>query len=74
MFVHTNLRLLSRKNPGYNENVSQMWDVGADEFDSMDRGSVGMLEITDLSLNESTLEIVILSSGDNNEGWDNATE
>lgn len=51
-----------------------MWDVGADEFDSMDNGSVDILEIANLSLDEPTLETVIFSSGDNNEGRNNATE
>ena len=74
VFVHTNLRLLSRNNPSYNEGVSQMYDAGADEFDSMNESSVDMLEIANLSLDKPTLEAHILSSDDNNEATNNATE
>ena len=37
-------------------------------------GSVGMLEIANLSLDEPTLEAHILSSGDNNKGRSNVAE
>ncbi|KAK2662963.1 hypothetical protein Ddye_001537 [Dipteronia dyeriana] len=30
VFVHTNLRLLSRRTPTYNKGVSQLWDIGRD--------------------------------------------
>ncbi|KAK3184882.1 hypothetical protein Dsin_032168 [Dipteronia sinensis] len=62
VFVHTNLRLLSRRTPTYNEGLSQMWDIGADGFDSMEMENAGMLEIADLSLDEPQLEGVLFSS------------
>ena len=58
-FVHNNLRLLSRRSSNYNEGKSKTWDVGEDGFESMDIENVGLLEITDLSLDESELEVVL---------------
>ncbi|KAG6520646.1 hypothetical protein ZIOFF_017705 [Zingiber officinale] len=54
VYVHYNLRLLSRS-PHYNEGESKMWDVGADEFDSMDMEGAAILEIANLSLDEPEL-------------------
>ena len=59
VFVHNNLRLLSRRSPSYNEGESKMWDVGRDGFDSMDIENVGLLEIVDLSLDEPELEAIL---------------
>ncbi|KAG6510198.1 hypothetical protein ZIOFF_028207 [Zingiber officinale] len=50
VYVHYNLRLLSRRSPHYNEGESKMWDVGADGFDSMDMEGAAILEIVNLSL------------------------
>ncbi|KAK2648223.1 hypothetical protein Ddye_015712 [Dipteronia dyeriana] len=58
VFVHTNLRLLSRRTPSYNEGVSQLWDVGGDGYDSMEMENAGMLEISDFSLDEPQLDDV----------------
>ena len=33
VYVHNNLRLLSRRSPNYNEGESKMWDIGGDGFD-----------------------------------------
>nr|CAD1832641.1 unnamed protein product [Ananas comosus var. bracteatus] len=57
VYVHTNLRLLSRKAPEYIKGETKMWDVGGDSFDTFD--SVGLLEIANLSLNEPDLESVV---------------
>ena len=65
VFIHSNLRLLSRRNPSYNEGVSRMWDVGGDAFDSMEAGNVGLLEIANLTLEESSLEDAIINNEDN---------
>ncbi|KAH7557045.1 hypothetical protein JRO89_XS11G0035900 [Xanthoceras sorbifolium] len=64
VYVHTNLRLLSRRSPTYNEGPSQQWDVGGDGFDSMNMDNSGILEIADLSLDEPDLEAVLFSSSD----------
>lgn len=62
VFVHSNLRLLSRRSPNYHEGENKMWDVGGDAFDSLD--GVGVLEIADLSLDEPDLEVVLFVDGE----------
>ena len=59
VFVHNNLRFLSRRSPNYNEGESKMWDVEGDGFDSMDIKNVGLLKIADLSLDEPELEAIL---------------
>ncbi|XP_020415467.1 uncharacterized protein LOC18782979 [Prunus persica] len=61
VFVHSNLRLLSRKRPEYKEGETHMWDVGGDAFDSMDLENAGVLEIANLSLDEPDLEGIIFT-------------
>ncbi|XP_059665957.1 uncharacterized protein LOC132311848 isoform X2 [Cornus florida] len=66
VFVHSNLRLLSRRTPQYNVGETKMWDVGGDAFDSLE-GS-GILEIANLSLDEPDLEAMIFTDeGDGND-------
>ena len=62
VYVHNNLRLLSRRSPNYNEGESKMWDIGGDGFDSMDIENAGILEIADLSLDEPELEAILFDS------------
>ncbi|KAL8464162.1 hypothetical protein ACS0TY_033905 [Phlomoides rotata] len=57
VYVHNNLRLLSRKAPQYMKGESKMWDVAGDAFDSMD--DVGILGVANLSLDEPELESVL---------------
>ena len=54
VFIHNNIRLLSRNNEEYKEPSSKMWDVGGDEFGSME--DTGILEFAELSLDEPELE------------------
>lgn len=54
VFVHNNLRLLSRETPEYMQGETRMWDVGGDAFDSFE--GLGFLEIANLSLDEPELE------------------
>ncbi|MCI31222.1 hypothetical protein A2U01_0052434 [Trifolium medium] len=54
VFVHSNLRLLSRNSPQYNQEETKMWDIAGSEFGSLD--DCGILEIADLSLDEPELE------------------
>lgn len=54
VYVHNNLRLLSRKAEEYAKGETRMWDLGGDTFDSLD--GVGELEIANLSLDEPGLE------------------
>lgn len=59
VFVHSNLQLLSRKTPQYNEGKTNMWDVGGDGFDSLE--GTGILQIANLSLDEPELEVMLLT-------------
>ncbi|KAK9278737.1 hypothetical protein L1049_028313 [Liquidambar formosana] len=61
VFVHSNLRLLSRRTQQYKEGESKMWDVGGDAFDPLD--GAGILEFANLTLDEPELEIEILGEG-----------
>ena len=65
VYVHNNLRLMSRRSPNYNEGKSKMWDIGGDGFDSMDIENAGILEIADLSLYKLELEAILFDSEGN---------
>lgn len=54
VFIHNNLRLLSRNSDQYLDESTKMWDVGGDAFDSME--DVGFLEFAELSLDEPDFE------------------
>ncbi|KAJ7976594.1 Dimer_Tnp_hAT domain-containing protein [Quillaja saponaria] len=41
VYVHTNLRLLSRKNESYNKGETKMWDIGGDHFDPLEGAENG---------------------------------
>jgi len=70
VFVHTNLRLLSRRSLGYKDDPNHMWDVGGDQFDSLDETNLGRLEFEDLSLDEPELEAVMFDRANENEAGD----
>ncbi|KAL2992789.1 hypothetical protein AAZX31_10G067800 [Glycine max] len=59
VFVHNNLRLLSRNTPQYHQEETKMWDVAGDDFGSLD--DCGILEIASLSLDEPELEGVFFN-------------
>ena len=54
VFIHNSLRFLSRNSEQYEEEKTKMWDVGGDDFYSME--DVGYLEFANLSLDEPDLE------------------
>ncbi|KAL9689719.1 hypothetical protein QQ045_010108 [Rhodiola kirilowii] len=58
VFIHNNLRLLSRKNPEYLDEKTKMWDVGgsADVFGSLEETNIH--QFVDLSLDEPEMESV----------------
>ncbi|KAL3753584.1 hypothetical protein ACJRO7_000916 [Eucalyptus globulus] len=56
IFIHSNLRLLSRKSPQYAEGETKMWDIGRDAFDSFE--DVRVLEVANLSLDEPEMEYI----------------
>ena len=59
VFVHNNLRLLSRRSPNHNEGESKMGAIGGPSFDSMDIEKAGLLETVDLSPDEPKLEAAL---------------
>ena len=59
VFIHNNLRLLSRNSDEYNEEKTTMWDVGGDDFGTME--DTGFLELANLSLDEPELERVFFT-------------
>ncbi|XLS64947.1 hypothetical protein HN51_024921 [Arachis hypogaea] len=61
VFVHTNLRLLSRKTPQYNKGETMMWDIAGDAFSPIDEEN-DVLEVVHLSLDEPELERVTFSN------------
>jgi hypothetical protein len=66
VFVHSNLRLLSRKAEDYKSRPSTMWDVGGDGFESL--SGVGILEVVDLSIEEPVMESMVFEeAGDEDE-------
>ncbi|CAN6182580.1 unnamed protein product, partial [Urochloa humidicola] len=56
VYVHNNLRLMSRKTKAYTTGATRMWDVGGDGFESF--SGVGILEVATLSLDEPEMERV----------------
>ncbi|XP_062182340.1 uncharacterized protein LOC133886623 [Phragmites australis] len=62
VFVHNNLRLLSRKSNDYQSGLSRMWDVEGDGTESF--VGVGFLEGADLTLDKLEFEEEILEVED----------
>ncbi|XP_054781897.1 uncharacterized protein LOC129289109 [Prosopis cineraria] len=63
VFMHTNLRLLSRKSEKYRIGQSRMWDIGGDTMEPFD--AVNSLEMASLSLDEPILEQEIIGEPSN---------
>ena len=57
VFVHNNLRLLSRKSDQYMKGETRLWDVRGDLFDPLDGAEE--LEIANLSLDEPEIKAMI---------------
>lgn len=53
VYVHNNVRMVSRKQPEYTSGPSKYWDIGGDAADGDN-----ILEIADLSLNDPEIEAV----------------
>ncbi|XP_050378397.1 uncharacterized protein LOC126795638 [Argentina anserina] len=62
VFVHNNLRLLSRRTLQYKN--GDMWDIGGDDYDTIVNVNGGMIEIANLSLDEPDFEGVIFDNED----------
>uniref|UniRef100_A0A803L3Q9 DUF659 domain-containing protein n=1 Tax=Chenopodium quinoa TaxID=63459 RepID=A0A803L3Q9_CHEQI len=63
VYIHNNLRLLSRNTNEYKDEKTRMWDIGGDQFDNMEEG--GFLEFAELSLDEPELEFEFCSNDTN---------
>ena len=59
VFVHSNIRLLSKRSQLYTERETKLWDGRREAFDSLE-GS-GFLEIANLSLDESEMEAILFN-------------
>ena len=61
VYVHSNLRLLSRRNEEYVNTTTKMWDIAGDSWNDSDihRGA-GVLENTTLILDELELEAMVI--------------
>ena len=55
VFVHQNLRLISRKSPEYISGPSRFWDIGGDRYELF-VGGADFLQQAELSLDEPELE------------------
>ena len=65
VYVHNNLRLLSKRSPNYNEGESKIWDIGGDDFGSIDIENAGIFEIVNISFDELELEAILFDSEGN---------
>jgi len=65
VFVHSNLRFLSRNSLQYHQEEIKIWDIAQDEFGWLDKNEI--LKVVNLSLDEPGLEVVIFND-DNHEG------
>ena len=63
VFVHSNLRLLSRRREEYIKGNSKKWDIGGDTWDEP-FGGPGLLETAHLTLDESEMEISLVENDD----------
>ena len=59
VFVHQNLRLLTRKNEEYYQGPTAMWDIGGDTFEFNLDGGADFLQQAQLSLDEPAIESIL---------------
>ena len=62
IFVHSNLRLLSRNFPQYYQEETKMWDIAGDELGSLEENEI--LEVANLFLDKLKLEVVFFNYDD----------
>ena len=63
VFIHSNLRLLSRRRPKYTTRESKKWDIGGDNWDEP-FGGPRLLKIAYLTLDELEMETSIIENDD----------
>ena len=57
VFVHYNIRLLSRRTPQYREGETKMWNISGDASNSIE--SAGVLVVANFSLDEADMKVVL---------------
>ena len=67
VYVHSNLRLLSRRNVKYVNTATKMWDIAGDSWNEGDiHGGAGILENATLTLDELELEAMVIGNANTN--------
>ena len=62
VYVHSNLRLLSRRNEEYIHTATKMWDIAGNSWNESDmHGGAGILENAALTLDEPELLLGMLT-------------
>ena len=63
VYVHSNLRLLSRRNKEYVNTTTKMWDIAGDSWNESDiHGGAEILENATLTLDEPILEAMVIEN------------
>ena len=63
VYVHSNLRLLSRRNEEYVNTTTKMWDIAGDSWNGSDiHEGAGILENVVLTLDEPKLEAMVIGN------------
>ena len=63
VYVHSNFRLLLRRNVEYVNTATKMWDIVGDSWNKGDiRGGAGILENATLTLDEPELEAMVIGN------------
>ena len=68
VYVHSNLRLLSRHNEEYINTITKMWDIAGDSWNESNiHGGAGILENPALTLDEPELEAMVIGNATTSE-------
>ena len=63
VYVHSNLRLFSRRHEEYVNVATKMWDIAGDFWNESDiHGGAGILENATLTLDEPELEAMVIGN------------
>ena len=63
VYVHSNLRLLSRRNKEYINTLAKMWDISGDSWNESNiHGGAGILENAALTFDEPELEAMVIGN------------
>ena len=68
VYVHSNLRLLSRRNEEYVHTATKMWNIARDSWNESNiHGGAGILENATLTLDEPELEAMVIGNANTSE-------